>query len=76
MTTETLTEAAAGYPSLDEVLRKPWWKTVDVAVYLDPDAPSVVNTRRWMGLHGVRRSKTHKLLTCREWVDAALNRTR
>lgn len=71
---ETGTETE--YPTLEMVLRKCWWTTVDVAVYLNPDNPKLLNTRTWMTRNKVRRSKTNRFLTCREWVDAALTRTR
>ena len=51
-----------------------WWKTADVQAYLG--LPSLNATRIWMWRHRVRRSPIHKRLTRKEWVDAALSRTR
>lgn len=55
----------------DEVLTKPWWNTADVAVYL---GKSVVAARQFMRRAGVRRSKADRTLTCRAWVDLAINK--
>lgn len=70
----TLETPSVEYPTLDDVMRKPWWTSMDVAVYLNPEKPSVVLTRNWMWREGVRRSKSNRTLTCREWVDAVLRR--
>ena len=59
-------------PKLEEVLLRPWWTTADVAAYLGYSTPAAANT--WMWRAGVRRSKANSRITCREWVDAALNR--
>lgn len=59
-------------PTLQEVLQRPWWTTADVATYLGYSTPGAANT--WMWRAQVRRCKENNRLTCREWVDAALNR--
>ena len=55
----------------DEVLMKSWWTTRDVAVYLDK---TVAATRQLMRRAKVKRSKVDRTLTCRVWVDKALER--
>lgn len=61
---------------MEEVLQKPWWTTLDVAVYLYPGNPNQQRAQIWMWRNKVRRSKAHIRFTCREWVDAVLNRRR
>jgi hypothetical protein len=56
---------------LELVQAKAWWTTADVAVYL---GKSITATRQLMLRAQVRRCKHDRRLTCREWVDAALNR--
>lgn len=55
----------------DEVLTKPWWTTQDVATYL---GKTVDATRQLMRRAKVKRSKVDRTLTCRAWVDKALER--
>lgn len=61
-------------PSL---LEKPWWNIQDVADYLTllRGRTCTRNAAKiWMNRNNVRRSKADRRLTCRTFVDAALNK--
>lgn len=64
-------------PSLEQLSAKPWWTTDDVAAYLTHlrNKHCTRNAAKiWMTRNNIRRSKADRRLTCREFVDAALNR--
>jgi hypothetical protein len=59
-------------PTREEVLQRQWWKRDDVMVYMGFNSPEI--TKNWMWRKKVRRSKTDRRFTCKEWVDAAMER--
>ena len=48
-----------------------WWTTEHVRHYLHFRNSEA--TRRWMRRHGVRFCRNNRFLTCRAWVDKALD---
>jgi hypothetical protein len=56
----------------DADLSQQWWTIKEVAVYIR--SPSVKAAQMWAYRNKLRRSKTRKTLTCRQWVDACLER--
>jgi len=56
---------------LEDVLVKPWWTTADTAIYL---GKTLSATRQFMRRSKVKRSKSDRTLTCRVWVDKALEK--
>jgi len=71
----TLSEEVGAIPSSKAKgvsrLDRKWWTVDDVAEYLGTTRRA---TQQFMWKYQVRRSKANKRLTCRDWVDSALNR--
>ena len=47
-----------------------WWTAEHVRVHLS--LPTIGATQKWMQRRGVRKCKTDRRLTCRAWIDSAL----
>lgn len=54
-----------------QVMATPWWGIEEVGIYT---RKSKAGAKIWMYRSEVRKCATDKSKTCKEWVDAALNR--
>jgi hypothetical protein len=54
-----------------QVMSTPWWGYEEVGIYIRKSCGAA---KIWMHRNNVRKCATDRSKTCKEWVDAALNR--